>query len=147
MDIRQATNIARAMVMHYGMSDKLGFQLLGVDESKNPWEQPDKLFSEETAKLIDQEVKAFIDLTYQQTKDLLESKRQELEYLAQALLRYETLNRDEVERAIKGQGLGKPTVGDLLKAEHNKSKEGKTIRPDNPSLDNDAPGTALPSPA
>ncbi|NJL31353.1 MAG: hypothetical protein HC898_06820, partial [Phycisphaerales bacterium] len=57
MDIRQASSIARAMVTRYGMSEKLGFLLYGTDESRNPWEQPDRLFSDETASHIDEEVK------------------------------------------------------------------------------------------
>jgi cell division protease FtsH len=149
MDIRQATNIARAMVTHYGMSEKLGFQLLGLDESKNPWEQPDKIYSDETATVIDEEVKQFIDRTYQQTRQLLEEHRDQLDALAQALLKYETLNRDEVDRLMRGEVLGKATVADLLKAEKDKKKslpKGETIQPLNPRLDGDAP-TSLPSPA
>ncbi len=121
MDIRQASAIARAMVTRYGMSEKLGFLLYGTDESRNPWEQPERLISDETARQIDDEVKKIIDTTYEQTRQLLEQHRDELERLAQALLRYETLNRDEVDRLMKGQVLLKPTVSDLLKAEADKA--------------------------
>ena len=62
-DIRQASAIARAMITQYGMSDRLGFQLYGADESRQPWEQPDKTFSDETARIIDAEVKRLIDRT------------------------------------------------------------------------------------
>jgi len=140
-DIRQATDIARAMVMHYGMSDKLGFQLLGQDESKNPWEQPEKHFSDETAKIIDEEVKHLIDQTYQETRELLEKHRDKLHDLAQALLRYETLNRDEVDRLMRGEKLGKTTVSDLLKNEQNKRPDTMSSANPNPPLDSDAPGS------
>jgi ATP-dependent Zn protease len=49
------------MVTQYGMSDKVGFQLFGHDESRNPWEQPDRQYSEETARQIDQEVHHILD--------------------------------------------------------------------------------------
>ncbi|MCC7203956.1 MAG: ATP-dependent zinc metalloprotease FtsH, partial [Phycisphaeraceae bacterium] len=147
MDIRQATNIARAMVTQFGMSEKLGFQLLGTDESRNPWEQPERSYSDETAAVIDQEVKHLIDQTYQETRVLLETHRQQLDDLAQALLRYETLNRDEVDRIMKGQQLNKPTVGDLLRAEQDKGNKGRTVQPKNTRLDGDAPPTILPTPA
>lgn len=147
MDIKQATTIARAMVTEYGMSDKLGFQLYGVDESRNPWEQPDKSFSDETAQLIDEEVRALIDRTYGETRQLLEDHRDQLDRLAQALLKYETLNRDEVDRIMNNQPLDKPTVRDLLDAE--KAKEAAETKPPPPpeSTSLDDTSGAMPSPA
>lgn len=147
-DIRQASAIARAMVTEYGMSEKLGFLLYTQDESRNPWEQPDKLISDETAKLIDEEVKALIDQTYEEARHLLESNRDKLQWLAQALLRYETLSRGEVERVMKGEKLSKPTVGDLLEAEQNRNA--LLTPPAQPSDDTqlgEDPGGAIPSPA
>ncbi len=121
-DIQQASRIARAMITEYGMSDDLGFLLYGTDESSNPWEQPDKKYSEETAKKIDAEVKKLIDRTYNETQQLLAQHRDQVEALAQALLKYETLNKSEVDRLMRGEELSKPTVGDLLKAEQEKTK-------------------------
>ena len=123
MDIRQATNIARAMVTEYGMSEALGFQVFGHDDSKQSFEQPDKMYSEETAQLIDSEVKKLIDDTYGQARTMLEEKRDELDRLAQALLKYETLTRDEVTRVLAGESLDKATVSDLLEAEKKKRIE------------------------
>ena len=146
MDIRQATAIARAMVMEYGMSDRLGFQLLGIDESKNPWEQPDKLYSDETAKLIDDEVKRVIDKTYGEARAMLESRRDKLDALAQALLKFETLSREEVDRLMRGEPLAKPTVGDLLKAEQAKRPAAKPQSADSEDPLGDDQGM-LPAPA
>ncbi|MCC7193055.1 MAG: ATP-dependent zinc metalloprotease FtsH [Phycisphaeraceae bacterium] len=147
MDIRQASHIARAMITQYGMSEKLGFLLYGMDESRNPWEQPEKLYSDETAKAIDEEVKNLIDRAYHETRQLLETNRAQLERLAEALLRYETLNRDDVDRLMKGEQLAKPTVGDLLKAEQNKSRpSGKPTSSQNSTLDGDNP-SVMPTPA
>lgn len=120
MDIRQATNLARAMVTEYGMSEALGFQMFGTDDSKQAWEQPDKMYSESTAKLIDSEVKALIDRTYGEAAALLEERRDELDRVAQALLKYETLTREEVTRVLAGETLEKATVADVLEAEKKK---------------------------
>ncbi|MCC5828392.1 MAG: ATP-dependent zinc metalloprotease FtsH [Phycisphaeraceae bacterium] len=148
MDIRQATSIARAMVMQWGMSEKLGFQLLGSDETKNPWEQPDKYYSEETARLIDDEVGRLIQETYQQTRTMLENHREELVRLAEALLKYETLSREEVDRLLKGELLDKPTVGDLLRAEREKMKDaGGKDRAQSPRSESDDSPGVVPSPA
>jgi len=145
-DIRQASKIARTMITEYGMSEKLGFLLYGQDSSQNPWEQPEKLYSDQTAKLIDDEVRAIIDRSYQETRQLLEAHREELERLAEALLRHETLTHEEVDRVIKGEPLAKPTVSDLINAEKDKSSHPKTppTQPDSPPLDD---GGAIPSPA
>jgi len=147
-DIRQASSIARAMITELGMSDKLGFQLYGVDESRQPWEQPDKLISDDTAQLIDQEIKGLIDRTYSETKDLIEKHREQLEALAQALLKYETLNRDEVDRIMRGEQLTKATVSDLLQAEKDKAAAEEKKPESAPSNDlGDEPPGVMPSPA
>jgi len=144
-DIRQATDIARAMVMEYGMSDRVGFQLVGVDERKNAWEQPDKMYSDETARIIDEEVKRLIDTTYRETKELIEEHRDQLDAMAKALLKYETLDYDDVDRLMKGEPLNKPTVADLLQAEQDKAAEESSAKPETQDGD-DAPGI-MPTPA
>jgi cell division protease FtsH len=148
-DIRQASSIARSMVTEFGMSDKLGFQLYGMDESRQPWEQPDKHFSDDTARLIDQEVKSLIDRTYGETQEMLEAHRDQLDALAKALLKYETLNKDEVDRIMRGDSLTKATVSDLLQAEKDKATDTDTqtsSAPPNPDLGEEPPGV-MPSPA
>ncbi|MFW6033360.1 MAG: ATP-dependent zinc metalloprotease FtsH, partial [Phycisphaeraceae bacterium] len=149
-DIRQASAIARAMITEYGMSEKLGFLLYGKDESMNPWEQPDKMFSNETARAIDEEVRNLIDETYQEARQLIEDHRDKIDDLAQALLKYETLNREDVDKIMAGQPLNKSTVSDLLAAEKEKDREkegGGTIRPETPGIDKDTGPDTLPSPA
>lgn len=153
-DIRQVMSVARAMVTEYGMSDKLGFQMLGHDDQAQPWEQADKLYSDDTAELIDTEIKALIDTTYQETLDLITQHRQQTEDLAQALLKYETLTFEEVDKIMKGEALNKATVSELLAAEKEKLAAADANRPD-PALadrganngdDDTAPGV-MPTPA
>lgn len=80
--------------------------------------------------------------TYNETRQLLTERREEVERLAQALLRYETLSREEVDKIMQGKPLHKQTVTDILKTE----KE-KTIAPTRAEDDGLAPGGVLPSPA
>jgi len=151
-DIRQATDVAKAMVMQYGMSERLGFLDFSHDERKSPWEGDGRGFSEETARAIDEEVKAIIDTTYAETKAMISEHAQQTEALAEALLKYETLSYDEVDRIMKGEQLNKPTVADLLAAEKAKlaaaPPPAETPAEPTPAddADNAGPGT-LPSPA
>ena len=148
-DIKQATEIARAMVTEYGMSERLGFLLLASDNKQNPFEMEGRGISDDTAQMIDEEVKSIIDTTYAETKTLIESHGEQLERLAEALLKYETLSYEEVDKLMKGEALNKPTVSDLLAAEREKSPAKSEPTPEpkpDPTDTGGAPG-ALPSPA
>ena len=145
-DIQQASNIARAMVTHFGMSDKLGFLLYGQDEGRNPWEQAEKTYSDGTARLIDEEVKAVIDRSYGEARQALDQRRDQVRDLADALLKYETLSADEVDVILAGRKLDKTTIGELLKAEQQKSTPAAAPPSEDPALEGDSPG-ALPAPA
>ncbi|KAL3669621.1 hypothetical protein V7S43_005006 [Phytophthora oleae] len=95
-DIQQATNVARAMVTKYGMSEDVGLvfhDLRGNDTSAT------------TRKTIDDEVKKLCDASYKRAKDILVSKNVDLEKLANALLEYETLSGAEIEKILKGEPL------------------------------------------
>jgi len=148
-DIRQASGIARAMVTEYGMSDKLGFQLYGTDESLQPWEQPEKSYSDETARIIDEEIKALIDRTYGEARSLITEHKDQLEALAQALLKYETLSKEEVDKIMRGEQLTKATVSDLLQAEKDKAQAdaNKPAKPQSDTQLGDDPPGVMPSPA
>ena len=103
-DIQQATNMARAMVCSWGMSDKLGmvqygndseYVFLGRDMTRS------KDYSEQTAQEIDAEVKRIIDENFQRAKDIILSHRDKLELIANALLEYETLEGSQVEDIVR----------------------------------------------
>jgi cell division protease FtsH len=120
-DILQASNIARTMVTTFGMSDKIGFLHYGHDEGRNPWEQAETNYGPEVATLIDAEVKAVIDRCYDEAQQVLEQRREQVEAVAEALLKYETLTAAEVDRVMAGEKLDKTTVAALLKAEQEKA--------------------------
>jgi cell division protease FtsH len=125
-DIQQATRIARQMILTWGMSERLGAISYEPEFSAKelfygfPGE---KEYSEKTAESIDDEVKRITDEAYNNTKNLIEQNKDKLERIAKALLKYETLDADEVKRIIEGQSMDKPTVTDLLAAEQEKDKK------------------------
>jgi len=104
MDIQQATQLAKAMVMHWGMSDKLGNVLYG-DSQEYVFLGRDmmraKEYSEQTAQEIDVEVKRIIDEAYNTAKELINTNRDKLEIVANALLEYETLDGSQVAEIIR----------------------------------------------
>ena len=104
MDIQQATNMARAMVCQYGMSDKVGMVQYGSDDEfvflgREMGRQ--KVYSESTAREIDEEIKHIIDEGYKTAQTILFNNRSKLELIAGALLEYETLDRSQVEEIVK----------------------------------------------
>ena len=105
-DIQMATNLARSMVTEWGMSDALGpvlyaensgevFLGKSVTQSKN--------MSEETARLVDAEIKRLVNEGYEGAKNLLREKEKEWTLLAEALIEYETLTGDEIKQVIAGE--------------------------------------------
>lgn len=105
-DLEKATKLARAMVTHYGMSEKMGPRTFGetnemVFLGKEIHEQRD--FSEETAKLIDSEVDALISGQYTLAKKLLSENKDKLELIAKKLLEIETLERAQFEALLTGK--------------------------------------------
>jgi cell division protease FtsH len=145
-DIKQATGIARKMIRDWGMSDRLGFVYYGEDDM-NPNKMGgfgnDREYSEETAKAIDEEVKKMIDGLYDETRQILEANRERVDAIAKALMRYETLDSNDVDRIMRGDNLTKPTVGELLEKEQ--SRRAPIIRPEeDPGLG--LGGGPLPSP-
>ena len=104
MDIQQATQLAKAMVMHWGMSEKLGnvlygeaqeYVFLGRDMMRT------KDYSEATAQDIDAEVKRIVDGAFQTAKKMIEDNRDKLEMVANSLLEYETLDGAQVEDIVR----------------------------------------------
>jgi len=125
-DIQQATNIAKQMALTWGMSEELGLISYGPDLGvKEPTYivPTEKEYSEKTAETIDREIKRITDEAYQKAKELIEANKDKLERIAKALLKYETLDAEDVKVILEGGELHKPTVAELLAAEQAKSKQ------------------------
>ncbi|MDB5680384.1 MAG: cell division protein FtsH [Sphingomonas bacterium] len=113
-DIQQATKLARAMVMRWGMSDKLGpleyeeqqgETFLGYSQSQR------HNMSNETALLIDSEIKRLIEDGHKRATQVLTENIDQLHAVAGALLEYETLTGDEIKRLAAGDDIGRPDPG------------------------------------
>ena len=102
-DINQATQLARAMVTKYGMSEEMG----PVEYGENQEEvflgrsvTQTQSVSEETSQKIDKEIRKLIDEGYDQAKKILTDKIDDLHKIAKALITYETLTGEEIENII-----------------------------------------------
>lgn len=108
-DLEKITKMAYSMVTVYGMNEKLGN--ISYYDSKGQSEYSfSKPYSENTAQIIDEEVKKLIDLAYSTTKELLVDKRQELDLLAMALLKREIIYQHDLVEIIGERPFDKPTV-------------------------------------
>ncbi|PHQ99331.1 MAG: cell division protein FtsH [Marinosulfonomonas sp.] len=102
-DIQQASSLARAMVMRWGMSEKVGN--IDYSEAHDGYSGNTMGFSvsANTKETIEEEVKRFIDDGYNDALAIIKKSKVEFERLAQGLLEYETLTGDEIKRVMKGE--------------------------------------------
>ena len=109
-DIAAATNLARSMVTEWGMSDKLGPVLYAENSgevSRRKSVTQNKNMSEDTARLVDAEIKQFVLSAHQEATEILQKNKKEWERLAEALMEYETLTGDEIKQVIAGEKIDK----------------------------------------
>ena len=151
MDIQQATALAKAMVMHWGMSEKLGnvlygeaqeYVFLGRDMMRT------KDYSESTAQDIDAEVKRIVDGAFQTAKKLIEDNRDKLELVANGLLEYETLDGEQVADIVR-TGTFTPPPKPPVNMTPMMGAPAGTPLPENPpkSVPPKLPGLGTPAPA
>jgi cell division protease FtsH len=105
-DIKQATDIARSMVTKWGLSDRLGPLTYGEDDSEvflGHTVTQHKLVSDETAHMIDEEIRSLINRNYARAEGLLKENIGILQNMAEALLKYETLDSDQLDDIMAGK--------------------------------------------
>lgn len=105
-DIERATAIARNMVTKWGLSEKLGPLTYAEDEDEvflGRSVTQHKNVSDDTARLIDVEVRVVIDAAHDKAKSLIESNAKQLNLMADALMKYETINGSQIDQIMKGQ--------------------------------------------
>ena len=112
-DIEKATNLARAMVTQYGMTQRLGAIKLGISDSQ-PFLGRDyghqRDYSENVASIVDSEIREMIENAHQEAFDVLVANRETLDRLVEELLENETLNKEEIATIFKKVKKVKPRV-------------------------------------
>jgi len=128
-DIQRATELARKMVVEWGMSEKLGFMSFGKNNEVFIGRdyQVQNQYSDATAKIIDDEIKAILDKNYKKAKDLLSKKRKLLDNMSNLLLEEETIYSEEVDELIAGKD-SKEIVARLHAKEEERKKKEDGIR-------------------
>ncbi|MEY3945999.1 MAG: hypothetical protein RJB03_705 [Bacteroidota bacterium] len=106
-DLQQVTKMSYAMVTVYGMSEKVGNISFYDPQQENTFTKP---YSEETGKLIDDEVRKLVDDAYQRTLALLTDRKEEVEKIALALLNREVLHQQDVEDLIGKRPYGEKKI-------------------------------------
>ncbi len=101
-DIQQASALARAMVLRWGMSDKVGNIDYAEAHEGYSGQTPGFSVSAHTKELIEEEVKSFVQEAYAKAYEILTERKDEWKNLAQGLLEYETLTGEEIKRVMKG---------------------------------------------
>jgi cell division protease FtsH len=111
-DIQRATSIARNMVTKWGLSEKLGPQMYD-DEDNEPFlgrsmSRTTNGQSDETSRMIDEEVKDILDSCYRRAKQTLEDHMDHLNLMADALMEYETIDAKQIDQIMEGKHPGPP---------------------------------------
>lgn len=134
-DLQQITKIAYSMVIAYGMNKNVGNVSFYDPSQENSFTKP---YSEETGKMIDEEVRAIIEEAYRRTLQLLTEKRKEVEILAKELLAKEVLHKSDVEELIGKRPFEEKKVVEIEPEQSNDHVVGeKTFDPAQPESDND----------
>ena len=102
-DLEKVTKQAYAMVSVYGLNERVGNRSYYDSRGENSFTKP---YSEETARIIDEEVSAVIERAYDRAKEILSSHRDKLEALADSLLQNEVIFREDVERILGARPFG-----------------------------------------
>ena len=139
-DLQQITRTAYAMVTVYGMNPKVGNVSFYDPQQENSFTKP---YSEETSKLIDEEVRKIIEISYERTKLLLEEKKEQVIKLAEALLDKEVLFQSDVEALIGKRPYEERKKLDVENEEMIPSQQGE-ISAGVPPYDSDVTNKSLP---
>ena len=112
-DIERATALARSMVCTWGMSEKLG-PVNYHKEKTSPWSMnaQESGYSEQTGKNIDSEIHRLVDENYKVAMKILKDNRDALDRLAEGLIIWETLDKQQVEDLVAGKDIGIPLIQD-----------------------------------
>ncbi len=132
-DLEKVTKQAYAMVSVYGLNERVGNRSYYDSRGENSFTKP---YSEETARIIDEEVSAVIERAYDRAKEILSSHRDKLEVLADSLLQNEVIFREDVERILGARPFG---TDKQLAAPAPEAEEAPEVAPEAAAPEADAP--------
>lgn len=149
-DIERATSLARNMVTRWGLSDKLGPLQYDTD-SEEPFlgrsaGQTHTVYSPETAQRIDEEIRNIIDSCYETAKQILVENREKLDMMAHALMKYETIDRFQIDDIMEGRDPRPPkNWGDSGPSAGGKPESAEPTPESKGSDDGEQPGVGRPA--
>ena len=114
-DIERATDLARNMVTKWGLSDKLGPLTYSEEDGEvflGRQVTQHKQVSDDTAHAIDEEIRRVIDLNYKRAKEILETNLDKLHAMAEALVKYETIDETQIKDIMDGKAPKPPADWD-----------------------------------
>ena len=114
-DIQRTTDIARKMVTQWGLSEKLGPLVYAEEEGEvflGRQQSQGKSVSDETTHLIDGEVRSIIDRNYERSRKILVENMDKLHAMSDALMKYETIDRGQIDKIMRGDPPGPPSDWD-----------------------------------
>ncbi len=131
-DFERATDLARNMVMRWGMSDVLGTRVYGDNQSEiflGRDVMTHKNMSNAVAEIVDKEIRRIVDEQYTRARTIIEENRDKVEKMAKALLEWETLESDQIEDIMKGREPRPPASTPKGDAGTPKKPSGKPVKP------------------
>jgi cell division protease FtsH len=143
-DIERATDIARRMVTQWGLSEKLGPMLYADEEGEvflGRTSAKSKHMSDETAQLIDQEIKEFVNRNYQRAEKILKENMDILHAMKDALIHYETIDAHQIDDLMARREVREPTSEHDKKPKDNQPPKAPTTPKVEPNLDEPSDST------
>lgn len=143
-DIERATQLARNMVTKWGLSDKLGPLTYSEDEGEvflGHSVTQHKAISDETAHTIDEEIRAIIDRNYERSENILKDNMDKLHLMAEALIKYETIDSDQIDDIMAGKAPRPPSGWDDHDDDGSPQKKQPKTGASKSSKEDDMPGS------
>ncbi len=109
-DFERATKMARAMVTKYGMSDALGVMVYEDDENAGYFGGSSRTISEATQQKVDEEVRRILEEQYDIARDLIENNQDKMHKMVEALMKWETIDREQLQDIMAGIEPREPKV-------------------------------------
>lgn len=133
-DFERATKMARAMVTKYGMSDAMGIMVYEDDDNQSYFGGSSRTISEATQQKVDEEVRRMLEEQYRVARDLIESNKDKMHAMVDALMKWETIDRDQLQDIMAGREPREPKNYQDSKVDLNKPNDMPDLPPPLPAM-------------